>query len=78
MKKTISLGHGNYIAADIICAIGVVSSAPIKRKLEEAKKNNKILDMTFGRRTKSVIFTSDGTIILCGLTTDTLSKRINE
>jgi len=58
--------------------VAVVSSdaAPIRRLKDEARKANKLVDATNGRKTRAVIITDSDHIILSSAQPDTISQRI--
>jgi regulator of extracellular matrix RemA (YlzA/DUF370 family) len=55
--ELVHIGFGNILVMDKVVAIASPGSAPIKRAVQDAKANGKLIDMTSGRRTKAVIFT---------------------
>jgi len=75
MKKFINIGFGSVVSVDQIVSIINPDSAPIKRMIQSAKEANKLIDATFGRKTRSVIFTSHGYIILSGIQVETIVAR---
>ena len=62
--KLINIGFGNIVAANRIISIISPESAPIKRIIQEARDNGTLIDATYGRRTRAVIVTDSGHIIL--------------
>lgn len=76
MTKLINIGFGNMISASKIVAIVSPDSAPIRRTVQDAKE--KVIDATCGRRTRAVIFTDSGQIILSAVLPETISGRIKE
>ena len=72
----VHIGFGNILAMGRAIAIASPSSAPIKRSVQAAKDRGVLIDMTSGRRTKSVIFTDSGHIILAAITPETISSRL--
>ena len=73
--KFISIGYGNMIASDKIVAIINPEAAPIKRMIQEAKQDGRIVDATQGRKTRAVIFTNANYIILSSLQPETIAQR---
>jgi len=71
-----SVGFGNYVARGRVVAIVSVDSSPIRRAIQEARKSGDLIDATQGRKTKSVLFTDDGRIVISGLGPETLAKRM--
>ena len=74
--KLVNIGFGNMVSVDRI--IGVVSpeSAPIKRILSDARERGKLVDATYGRRTRAVIIADSGHIILSAIQPETVANRI--
>ncbi len=60
--------------------VSVISpdSAPIKRIVQEAKEEKRLIDATQGRKTKAVIFTDSDHIVLSYLTAERLKERFTE
>ena len=75
--KLINIGFGNVISSDRIVAIVIPDSAPIKRSVQEAQKNGMCIDATYGRRTRSVIFTDSEYIILSYINPETIANRLH-
>lgn len=75
--KLINVGFGNIVSADRIIAIVSPESAPIKRMVQEARENGNLIDATYGRRTRSVIITDSGHIILSAIQAETVAGRLN-
>jgi regulator of extracellular matrix RemA (YlzA/DUF370 family) len=74
--ELVHIGFGNILAMSRTIAIASPNSAPTKRTIHEGKNNGKLIDMTSGRRTKSVIFTDSGHIILAALAPETIASRL--
>ncbi len=76
--KLINIGFGNMVSASRLVAVVSPDSAPIKRIVSEAKENGTLIDATHGRRTRAVLITDCGQIILTYLQSETVANRINE
>jgi regulator of extracellular matrix RemA (YlzA/DUF370 family) len=74
--KFISIGYGNSIAIERIVALVSPESAPIKRLMQDAKEMGRIIDVSCGRKTRSVIITDSEHVILSALTTEKISRRL--
>ena len=59
--RLINIGFGNMISVDRIVAVVNPDSAPVKRLIQEARDDKRILDATQGRRTRAVILMSSAT-----------------
>lgn len=73
--QLINIGFGNIVSANRIIAIVSPESAPIKRIIAEAKENGKLIDATYGRRTRAVIITDSNHIVLSAIQPETVSHR---
>ena len=74
--KFINVGFGNMVSADRIVAIAAPDSAPIKRLVQDAKEDGRVIDVSCGRRTRTVIVTDSDHVILSALHTETVTNRI--
>ena len=75
--KFINIGFGNMIAADRIITIVSPDSAPIKRLIQDAKDEGRVIDVTCGRRTRAVIITDSDHVILSAIQAETIANRID-
>ena len=75
--KFINVGFGNLVAADRVVALASPDSAPIKRLVQDAKEDGRIIDVSCGRRTRAVIITDSDHVILSAIQTETISNRLS-
>ena len=75
--KFINIGFGNMVASDRIITIVSPDSAPIKRYIQDARDAGRVIDVSCGRRTRSVIFTDSDHVILSAIKAETISNRLN-
>lgn len=75
--RFINIGFGNLVSEGRLVAIVGPESAPIKRIVQDTREQGRLIDATYGRRTKAVIIMDNGSVILSALTPETLSGRIN-
>ena len=73
--KLINIGFGNMVAANRLVAIVSPESAPIKRIIQDAREGGSLIDATYGRRTRAVIVTDSGHIILSAVQPETVANR---
>jgi hypothetical protein len=73
--RLISIGHGNILAANRIVAIISPDSAPVKRIVQEARERGTLIDATYGRRTRAVVITDSGHVVLSAVQPETLAHR---
>ncbi len=74
--ELVHVGFGNVLAMNKVIAISSPNSAPTKRAIQEGKNKGLLIDMTNGRRTKAVIFTDSGHIVLAALAPETITGRL--
>ena len=72
----VNVGFGNMVNKDRIIAVVNPETAPIKRLVQDAKDSGRAIDVTCGRRTRSVIVTDSDHVILSAIQCETVSNRI--
>ena len=75
--KLINIGFGNMVSANRLVAIVSPESAPIKRIIQEARDKGRLIDATYGRRTRAVIVTDSDHIILSAVQPETVAHRLD-
>ncbi|MBQ2238601.1 MAG: DUF370 domain-containing protein [Lachnospiraceae bacterium] len=75
MTQMISIGYGNFVNAEKVVAVVSNDAAPVKRMIQTAKEQERIIDATHGKKTKSVIVTESDHIVLSALLPETLQSR---
>ena len=76
--KLINIGFGNIVVASRVIAIVSPESAPIKRVIQEARDANILIDATYGRKTRAVVITDSGHIILSAVQPETVAGRLGD
>ncbi len=71
----VNIGFGNFINSTRVISILSPDSAPLKRIKEEAKVQKKLIDATYGRRTRAIIITDSDHIILSSIQPETIAQR---
>ena len=74
--KLVNLGFGNMVSAHRIISLVSPESAPIKRLVQDAKEDGRVVDVTCGRRTRTVIITDSDHVILSAIQAETISNRL--
>ncbi|HCC07183.1 MAG TPA: hypothetical protein DEP72_03320 [Clostridiales bacterium] len=74
--SVINIGFGNVVHTKRIITIVSPESAPIKRIIQDAKESGKLIDATYGRKTRAVIVTDSDHIILSSVQVDTIASRL--
>ncbi len=75
--KFVNIGFGNTVCAERIISVVSPESAPIKRLVIDGKANGTVIDVSCGRKTRSVLITDCGSIILSSLQCETISQRLS-
>ncbi|MCY7277273.1 MAG: DUF370 domain-containing protein [Phormidesmis sp. CAN_BIN44] len=73
--KLVNIGFGNIVSAGRVVAIVSPESAPIKRIITDAREEKKLIDATYGRRTRAVIIVDSGHVILSAIQPETVANR---
>jgi hypothetical protein len=71
-----NIGFGNFVNSNRVIAILDPDSAPMKRLREEARQAKKLVNATYGRRTRSVLITDSNQVILSALQPETIINRM--
>lgn len=75
--RLINIGFGNMVMAERIVAIVSPDSAPVKRLVQEAREQKRVVDATQGRRTRGIILMDSDHVILSAIQPETVSSRVN-
>lgn len=75
--KFINIGYGNMVAVDRIVTLVSPDSAPIKRLIQDAKDDGRVIDVTCGRKTRAVIVTDSEHVILSAIQAETIANRLD-
>ncbi|CAM3187784.1 DUF370 domain-containing protein [Sporolactobacillus spathodeae] len=76
MTKLVNIGFGNMAASNRIVSIISPESQPVKRLIKIARDSNKLIDATYGRRTRAVVIIDSDHIILSSVQPETISQRV--
>ena len=74
--QLINIGFGNMAAAARVIAFISPESAPIKRMIQDCRDKGELIDATYGRKTRAVLITDSGQIILSAVQPETISHRL--
>ncbi len=76
--KLVNIGFGNMVNADRIVAVVSPDSAPVKRIIQNAKETGRLIDVSQGRKTMSVLFSDSEHVILSYLKPEKISERFSD
>jgi regulator of extracellular matrix RemA (YlzA/DUF370 family) len=65
------------VAANRVVTLVSPDSAPIKRLISDAREDGRVIDVSCGRRTRSVIVTDSDHVILSAIQTETIANRLD-
>lgn len=74
--QLLNVGFGNTVIVDRVIAVINTGSSPARKLKEIAKQNGKLLDVTEGRRTRSIIVMDSDHVVLSSVQTETIGQRI--
>jgi len=74
--RLINIGFGNTVMVDRIIAVINTGSSPARKLKESAKMDGRLVDVTEGRRTRSMLVMDSNHVILSSVQADTISQRM--
>lgn len=76
--KLINIGFGNMVNANRLVAMVSPESAPIKRIVQDARDSGRLIDATYGRRTRAVLITDSDHVVLSAIQPETVANRLSD
>jgi hypothetical protein len=76
--RLVNVGYGNTVNADRLLAIVSPDSAPIRRLVQDARDETRVIDATCGRKTRAVLIMDSGHVVLSPLQPETMAARIED
>lgn len=73
----LNIGFGNTVVAERVVAIVNPNSSPMKRLKDEAKEKGLLVDVTQGRKTRSIVITDSNHVFLSSVQVETISLRFS-
>jgi regulator of extracellular matrix RemA (YlzA/DUF370 family) len=74
--QLLNVGFGNTVMVDKIIAVINTGSSPARKLKEAAKMEDRLVDVTEGRRTRSILVMESNHVILSSVQPDTISQRM--
>ncbi len=74
--KLIDAGFGNYVNCDRIISVVSPDSLPVRRLVQDAKNAGRMIDVSCGKKTKSVLITDSDHVICSAEEPETIIKSI--
>ncbi len=72
----VNIGFGSFVASERLVSVLSPDSAPIKRMVQDARERGNLIDASYGRKTRSILVTDGGYIILSALTSEAMAERL--
>lgn len=76
--RLVHAGFGNMVVAERIVAIITPDSAPIRRLKDEAREAGLLVDVTQGRKTRSILIMDSKHVILSAIQPETITARFED
>ena len=77
-RRLVSVGYGNLVVATRVVAIVSPHASPMRRLRREAAQRGKLIDVTEGRRTRSILITDSDHVVLSAINPETLAARVEQ
>ena len=75
-SRLINVGFGNAVKISRILAVVNPGSSPIRKLKDEARQEQRLIDVTEGRRTRAIIILDSGHLVLTSVQPETISQRL--
>ena len=74
--ETVNIGFGDIVLAGRMIAVVAPTSMSVKRMVQDARDTGRLIDATYKRRTRAVIVTDSGHVVLSALQPETIANRV--
>lgn len=71
----LNIGFGNLVLAGRVVGLFNPASSPMRRLREDAKEQGRLVDATQGRKTRCIVVTDSGHVILSAVQPETIRQR---
>ena len=71
----VAVGYGAAVAGHRIVAVASARSAPVERLVRQATEEGRLIDLSYGRRVRSVIVLDSGHVVKTALSPETVIHR---
>ncbi len=75
--KLFDVGFGNMVNMSRVICVVSPDSSPVRRLIQDAKNINRVIDITYGKKTRSVVITDSEHFILSAEEVSTLNGRMS-
>ncbi len=77
-QRLLHVGFGNMVVAERVVALISPDSAPIRRLKDEAREAGLLVDVTQGRKTRSILIMDSRHVVLSAIQPETITARFEE
>lgn len=77
-RELLHVGFGNMVVAERVVALISPDSAPIRRLKDEAREAGLLVDVTQGRKTRSILIMDSRHVVLSAIQPETITARFEE
>ncbi|MBQ0011845.1 MAG: DUF370 domain-containing protein [Clostridiales bacterium] len=74
----VDIGFGNMVASGRLVCVAGADSAPIRRLVQDARDRGALVDCSSGKKSKAVLVTDSGHIVLSALTPEEISTALSK
>ena len=74
----VDIGFGNLISSTRLVCVAGSESAPIRRLVQDARDRGALVDCSSGKKSKAVLVTDSGHIILSSLPPEEISAALED
>lgn len=74
--QLLPVGFGAWVPLKAVIAVLPYGSSPVKELVHNLKAQDKVLDVTYGRKTRAVIRMANGDVVLSSIVAETLAARV--
>lgn len=74
--RLLNIGFGNLVVSSRVVSVVSPASAPMRRLREDARDQGRLIDATQGRKTRSIVITDSGHVILSAIQAETIGQRL--
>lgn len=74
--QLLNVGFGNTVMVERLVAVVNTGSSPARKLKEIAKEKGRLVDVTEGRRTRSILVMDSGHVVLSSVQPETISQRM--
>ena len=74
--RLIDAGFGNFVNCDRVISVVSPDSLPVRRLVQDAKNAGRMIDVSCGKKTKSVLITDSDHVICSAEEPETIIKSI--